>query len=121
MTTQEIGTQLIALCREGKNIEAINTFYADDVVSVEAGGPPGMDRTTHGKAGVIGKNQWWVENHEIHGASSEGPFPHDDRFAVRWTYYVTHKPNGQLCTRNAVALYTVKDGKIGREEFFDAM
>lgn len=121
MTTKEIGTQLVALCREGRNIDAINTFYADDIVSVEAGGPQGMDRTTRGKAGVIGKNQWWVENHDMHSATCEGPFPHDDRFAVRFTYDVTHKPNGQRFTMNEVALYTVKDGKIVREEFFYTM
>jgi ketosteroid isomerase-like protein len=117
----DIGTRLVELCRAGKNVEAINTLYSDDIVSVEAGGPPGMDRTTRGKAGVLGKNQWWVDNHEIHGATSEGPFPHDDRFAVRFTYDVTNKPTGQRFTMNEVALFTVEGGKIVREEFFYTM
>lgn len=121
MTTHDIGKQLVAFCREGRNLDAIDALYADDVVSVEAGGPAGMDRTTHGKQGAIGKNQWWVENHDVHGASCEGPFPHDDRFAVRFTYDVTNKPSGQRFTMDEVGLYTVKDGKIVREEFFYSM
>jgi ketosteroid isomerase-like protein len=121
MTTMELATHLVELCRAGQNIEAINTFYADDVVSVEAGGPPGQDRTSRGKAAVIAKNHWWVANHEMHSTATEGPFPHDDRFAVRFTYDVTNKPSGKRFTMNEVALYTVEDGKIVREEFFYGM
>ena len=34
MTTLEIGNQLVALCKQGKNHQAIETLYAPDVVSV---------------------------------------------------------------------------------------
>ncbi|MBC7975998.1 MAG: nuclear transport factor 2 family protein, partial [Myxococcales bacterium] len=49
------------------------------------------------------------------------PYPNGDRFAVRFNYDVTHKPSSKRIQMDEVALYTVKDGKIVREEFFYAM
>ena len=120
MSAREIGTKLVALCREGKNLEAIESLYADDVVSVEAAEGGGFPRTMTGKATVLGKGQWWEENHEIHEASVDGPFPHgDDRFAVIFHYDITSKPmNNARMELNEVGVYTVKNGKVVREEFF---
>jgi hypothetical protein len=121
MTTLELGTKLVELCKAGNNHQALETLYSPDVVSVEAGAPPGKDRETRGLAGVIGKSKWWTENHEIHSHSVAGPWPHDDRFIVQFTYDVTFKPASKRFTMAEAALYTVKDGKIVREEFFYTM
>ncbi len=120
MSAKEIGKKLVAFCKEGQNLESINTLYADNVVSVEAAAPPeGGDRVTEGIEGVRGKNQWWVENHEVHSASVHGPYPHgDDRFAVRFQYDITHKPSGMRVQMDEVGVFTVEDGKVVREEFF---
>lgn len=75
MTPTEIGKELVALCRQGKNQEAIDRFYAPTVESVEPCAMPGMDRIQKGIQAVKGKNQWWVENHEIHGGRLKGPIP----------------------------------------------
>jgi ketosteroid isomerase-like protein len=119
MSAAEIGGQLAAMCREGRNIDAINELYSDDIVSVEAAPMEGMDQTMTGKAAILGKNQWWSENHEVHGAEVTGPYAHgDDRFALRFTYDITNKPSGQRNTMDELAVFTVRDGKIAREEFF---
>ena len=78
----EIANKLVELCRQGKNAEALDTLYADDVVSVEAAVPPGMEREAKGLAAVRAKGQWWEENHEIRSAGVTGPWPHDDRFVA---------------------------------------
>jgi ketosteroid isomerase-like protein len=118
-TAKEIGVKLVGFCKEGKNEAAIRELYADDVVSVEAGAPPQGEREMRGKEAVLGKTQWWTDNHEVHGGTVEGPFPHgDDRFAVRFQYDVTFKPASRRMTMDEVAVYTVEDGKITREEFF---
>jgi hypothetical protein len=44
MNTMDIANKMVELCRQGKNMEALSTLFADDVVSVEAGAPPGMER-----------------------------------------------------------------------------
>ncbi len=123
MSAQEIGQTLVDLCREGRNLEAVDRLYAADVVSVEAMAPPdGGERTSRGIDAVRGKNQWWIENHEVHGASVAGPFPHgDDRFCVHFAFDVTFKPSGQRFQMEEVALYTLEDGRVTREEFFYSM
>src|SRR5437773_4879070 len=83
MTTMQIGKELVALCEQGKNQEAIDRCYSPNVESVEPVAMPGMEQTQRGIANIKGKNQWWVDNHEVHGIVAEGPFPHGDRFIVR--------------------------------------
>jgi hypothetical protein len=34
----------VALCREGKNLDAVNELYSEDIVSIEASTRPGMPR-----------------------------------------------------------------------------
>jgi ketosteroid isomerase-like protein len=118
MNTLDIGKKLVELCRAGKNEEAVNTLLADDVVSVEAGAPPGQNATTKGIEGVRAKGVWWRENHEIHSAKVEGPWPNGDKFIVRFTYDVTFKPQSMRFTMEEAALYTVANEKIVKEEFF---
>lgn len=121
MKTMDIARQLVALCREGRNEEALDTLFDPDVVSVEAGAPPGMQREYRGLAAVKTKGQWWRDNHEVHSASVSGPWPHDDRFAVGFQYDVTNKPSGQRIRMDEIGLYYVRNGKIVREEFFYEM
>lgn len=117
----EVAKQLVALCREGKNQEAIDALYADDVVSVEVMGSPEMPKEMTGKPAVLAKNQWWNENHEVHNGECVGPFPHGERFIVCFKYDVTAKSGpmaGKRMAMEEAGLYTAVDGKIVREEFF---
>jgi ketosteroid isomerase-like protein len=117
MTTVEIANKLVELCRQGKHSET-KSLYANDAVSVEAFAPPGMDRVARGLAAIQAKGEWWSANHEIHSATVAGPWPLDDRFIVGFRFEVTNKPSGRRMTMEEMALYTVEDGKIAREEFF---
>lgn len=121
MTTQEIAQKLVALCRSGRNMDAVNNLLADDVESVEATGSDEMPATTNGKAGVRAKNEWWVSNHVVHHAEVRGPFPNEDRFAVIYDYEITPKQGpgaGQRMRMEEVAVYTVANDKIVREQFY---
>jgi|SRR5271157_563149 len=118
MTTLEVGQKLVELCKQNKNEEAVHTLYSPDVVSVEAASMPNMPAEMKGIQAVEGKGKWWVENHIVHSANVEGPYPHGDRFIVRFNYDVTNKPMQKRMQMDEMALFTVKDGKIVREEFF---
>jgi hypothetical protein len=118
MTTKEIASRLVELCRQGKNAEALDTLYAEDAISVEAGAPNGGERAATGRAAIRDKADWWFNNHEIHSSEVAGPWPHDDRFIVRYKFDVTNKPSGQRFQMEEAGLYTVKNDKIVREEFF---
>jgi ketosteroid isomerase-like protein len=119
MTAMEIAQQYVALCKQGKNEECLEKLFAKDAVSVEAFSPPGAgDRIASGLEAIRAKGKWWGENHTVHKAEVEGPFPNEDRFAVRFTYDITNKPSGKRMTMDEIGLFTVKNGKITREEFF---
>jgi ketosteroid isomerase-like protein len=120
-TTLEIGKKLVDLCKQGKAMEAITTLYSPNIVSIEAVSSPAMPARMEGLAAVKGKAEWWEKNHEVHKAEAEGPWPHGDKFIVRFKYEVTAKAGpmaGKRMVMDEAALYTVKDGKISQEEFF---
>ena len=118
MTTQEVADKLVALCREGKFREATDALYSDDIVSLEAAAPPGGSREVKGIAAVHAKGDWWVENHEVHSSTVEGPIVAGPFFTVRFKLDVTNKPSGNRMTMDELAVYKVADGKIVWEEFF---
>ncbi len=120
MTLNEIAAALVAGCREGRERANLDRLYAADAVSVEAA-DMGGGQATHGLGAIHGKHDWWEGAHEVHGVSVEGPFPHaPDRFAVIFDMDATVKASGQRFRMREVAVYTVKDGRIVREEFFYA-
>lgn len=118
LSALEVGKKLVELCKQGKAHEAIETLYDKDIVSVEAQSMPGMPAEMKGLGAVLQKSKWWGDNHVIHSAEATGPFPHGDRFCVRFVYDVTNKPSGQRHTMDEIGLYTVRGGKVVREEFF---
>lgn len=121
MTTRDVAMRLVELCQKGHNIEAIKELYSDKIVSEEVCGTPEMPAKMTGKEAVLGKNQWWIDNHKVHEGRAAGPFPHGDRFCVVFDYDVTAKAGpmkGKRMKMQEVGLYTVKDGKIVKEEFF---
>jgi len=118
MTTSEVAHKLVALCREGKYLEAVETLYDPDIVSVEAKEFAGMPRELRGKEAVRGKNQWWFEANEVHSSSVAGPYLTPERFAAVHTFDSTIKATGVRRAFTEVAVYTVENGRITREEFF---
>ena len=117
MTTQEIANKLVKLCGAGKFPDAME-MYSPDIVSMEAGAPPGQSREAKGIAAVKAKAEWWAANHEVHSVKVEGPLVAGSHFAVTFKLDVTFKPEGRRFTMEEVAVYKVKDGKIVYEEFF---
>lgn len=118
-TTATVAEELVSFCRAGRNMDAINTLYSPDIVSIESMGNEQMPREIKGIDAVRGKGQWWQDNNEVHSADVQGPFVgHDDKFAVYYNFDVTSKITGTRNVMEEMALYTVKDGKVVREQFF---
>jgi ketosteroid isomerase-like protein len=116
--TLDIAKKYYDLCNKHENHTALETLFAQDAVSVEAMSMPGMPAEVRGLQAIMEKGKSWMDNHEIHSAKLEGPWPHGDRFIVRFTYDITNKPSGRRMQMDETALFTVADGKIVREEFF---
>jgi len=118
MSTAAIANDLVTLCRQGKNLEAIAKYYADDIVSVESAPLPGLPAELKGIEAVKGKNQWFFENNEIHDETVNGPYIGENQFAVEFISAFTQKASGKRVQMREIALYTVKDGKIVHEHFY---
>ncbi|NRF38305.1 nuclear transport factor 2 family protein [Pedobacter foliorum] len=116
MNTQEVANRLIQLCREGKNLQAIDELYDENITSKEPKGTP-ME-FTEGKDAVKGKTVEW-ENmvEELHSASISEAQVAEDFFTVVMDMDVTYKGMGRMAMKE-IAVYEVKDGKIVAEEFF---
>jgi ketosteroid isomerase-like protein len=120
-STLEVGKKLVALCRQGKYLEAVDTLYSPNIVSIEPRSMPGMSARMEGIKAIRGKNEWWVNNHEMHSFEVSGPWSHGDRLITRMEIDVTSKTGpmaGKRMTFEEACLYTVRDGKIVQEEFF---
>jgi hypothetical protein len=97
----------------------MRTMYSPDMVSVEGDG-----KETVGKEPVIRKSEVWQGNNTIHSQDLHGPLFCGDvnassgRFAVYSLLEYTPKAGGERRTQEEVGLYTVKNDKITREEFF---
>ncbi len=120
-TALDVGKKLVALVNQGKSQEAHQTLYSPAIVSIEAApGPSGSPRS-EGMAAVNAKGEWWRSNHTIHSAKASGPWPHGDRFIVRFSYDITATSGpmkGKRFTMEEAGLYTVRNGKVVHEEFF---
>lgn len=116
--TAAIAHELVDLCRQGRNADAIEQFYAGDINSIESMGNEAMPAEVQGIDAVRKKHEWWTENVQVHSATTRGPFIGDNEFAVFFEYDTTFKPTGKRNTMREMALYTVDNGKIVREEFF---
>lgn len=117
-STAAVAQELVALCRVGRNADAIKKLYSPSIVSIEPVGNEVMPAEMNGIDAVNQKNEWWRSNNEVHSAEVNGPFLGDNQFAVQYTYDTTFKPTGQRARTTEMALYTVTDGKIVREHFF---
>ena len=119
MSMQTVATKFVEMCNQGKNFDVMKTMYHPDIVSVEGGDQGGSE--TKGQMPVIQKSERWAAVNEIHGEKVLGPYYcGPNQFAVHFSFDVTPKATGKRTTLDEVAVYTVKDDKITREQFFFA-
>lgn len=122
--TVEIGKKLVEFCKRNENLKAVNELYAEEIVSRESmasSGGPADDSKAQGIEAIRRKNQQWEEEMEVHEVDVQGPFPLGDRFAVHFRFDATDRKNKKRMKMEEVGLYTVKNGKIVKEEFFYTM
>jgi len=117
MTTEEVAKKVVELVRRQAWHEALDTLYDKDVVSVEAWPNEAGETETRGTDGVRGKVDWWVDAMEVNSFTANGPFVAHDRFVVQYDADVTEKASKERRQISEVGVYTVKNGKIIREEF----
>jgi len=117
----EVGKKLVEYCKNNQVLKAVQELYSSDIESQEAMETPEMPARVKGLDAIKKKNKQWEESMEVHSSQVDGPFPLGDRFAVHFKYDTTEKKTNKRWQMEEVALYTVKNGKIVKEEFFYTM
>ena len=119
MSVRTVAGKFMELCNQGKHFEFMRTFYAPEMVSVEADG-----REFVGKEPVIKKSEVFQGNNNFHSQDLRGPFffgnanAGSGKFAVYSALEFSPKAGGKRVTHEEVGVYTVKDDTVTREEFF---
>src|SRR5689334_10514210 len=121
MNTEEVAKKVVELTRKQAWHQAVNELYADDIVSVEARTSDGSSPETRGIDGIRGKVDWWINEMEVHSFKVSNPFVAHDHFVIQYDVDVTDKKSKHRMQISEVGYYTVKDGKIVREEFLPAV
>jgi hypothetical protein len=117
MNAQEVANRLVLLCREGRNVDAINELYDDHIISHEPEGSP-MPGKTVGKEAVLGSTNYWYSTvEELHSAYISDPIVAGNFFACTMKMDVTYKEQGRN-TMDELCVFEVNDGKIVASQFF---
>jgi ketosteroid isomerase-like protein len=117
MNTEEVAKKLAEYCRSGEWMKAVDELYAKDIVSMEPHAMENMPAEMRGIDQVRGKTEWWENNFDVHSTKVGGPFVARDTFVVQFDVDVTEKASKKRIQMSEVGIYTVKDGKVTREEF----
>jgi ketosteroid isomerase-like protein len=118
MTTNEIATRLVALCREAKWEAAQRELFAEDAVSIESRPSPAFDKETRGRSAIIEKGHKFEGMiATVHSLAVSDPLVAGDAIACTMSMDVTMKGQGRM-NMSELCVYAVKDGKIISEQFY---
>lgn len=114
METRGIGQRLCELCGNGNYVQAIDELYAEDAEGAE----PMAAEPIRGKDKLRAGTEQFLSENEMTDTQIEGPMPFGDRFIVRFAGTNTMRDGSGSQYFVEYGLYTVKDGKIVKQEFF---
>lgn len=111
-TPAELGKMLVEKYNAGDADKWIQSVWSKDIESIEGSG-----ELAKGNKAIMGKWAWWMGKNDMLGTSAEGPFVGATGFAVKYFIHIRDKETNQEMKMSEVAVYSVKKGKIYREEF----
>lgn len=118
MNTKEIANKLVDYCKTGQWDKAQAELYAENAVSREMPGQPGMPEKTEGLEAIKQKGEYWASGvEEFFGVEIDGPIVAGDHFSC--TMHMDIKMKGKDRTKESeLCIYKVENGKIVSEQFF---
>jgi hypothetical protein len=112
-TIRERVDALNTMIQQGKIMEAMHEFYADDVVMAENDNEP-----TVGLAANLEREQAFVDNTTWYGLELKGIAVGDDVSMVEWWLDFHNTLYGPRLAFTQVAVQRWRDGKIYDERFY---
>ncbi|HEY4062451.1 MAG TPA: SnoaL-like domain-containing protein [Puia sp.] len=117
MTTQEVATRLVELCRKEQYETAQKELFANDAISIEPYSTPEFEKETRGLKAILEKGKKFESMVETsHSVKVSDPIVAGNSFACALNMDVTMKGRGRM-NMTELCVYKVKDGKIISEEF----
>lgn len=117
LTTEEVATKFIEMCRQDKFYEVQTELYADHCVSIEANDIL-LPKTVQGLQEILKKSKLFESLVEqVHGRVISDPVIGGDYFTVSWSADMTFKGRDRV-TMDEICVYKVQEGKIVFEQFF---
>ncbi len=115
-TPAEIGAAVVAHLNSGAQSDKPlwDKYWSNDVVSIEG---MGMNLAWHGRKAMEEKSAHWLSEHRVHGGRATGPFVGATGFALVLEMDVETIKTGERQAMKEIAVYTVQNGKVVREEF----
>jgi len=115
LSTRERVRMLIAMAEQGKFLEAIQEFYAEDATMQENNQPPrvGLAALLENERRVLASLK------EIRMNRADSFLVDGNRCAINWVYLFIDA-RGREIRRNEMAYQVLQNGKIIRERFFYA-
>jgi len=118
MTTSEIATRLVELCKQGKWEEAQKELFAEDAVSIEPHSSPAFEKETKGLNAIFEKGRKFeMMAEKLHHVDTSEPLVAGNSIAFKLIMDVTMKERPRE-TWEEICVYQVKDGKIISEQFY---
>lgn len=114
MPPLDVARTVLDLLAASRFDEVESKWLAPSLESVEGAG---VALAWRGKKAVLAKYRAWEADHEVHESQIEGPWVGATGFCLKWKIDVTQKSTGQRHKMEEIAVYSVRDGKIVREEF----
>jgi hypothetical protein len=112
-TPRELGNKVLAMINAQAPLDSIwAECFHKNFESIEGGG-----MVWTGVKAVAAKCQEWDSTNTTHEFKATGPFVGATGFAIQYEMDVENKQTGERTKFAEVGVYTVKNGKIVREEF----
>ena len=116
MTTKEVATRLVELCRTGQYDKAYEELFADQAVSIEPA--HSKQPAAEGLNALIAKGEQFMHSvQEFHDGSVSDPIIAGNHFSCTMGMDITMK-DGNRMKMDEICVYEVKDGKVVKEQFF---
>jgi len=113
-TPTEIAADVAAMLRSQTKDQLIWDKWWDNdrITSIEGDGS-----TWTGREALNAKSAAWEAENDVTGFEIKGPFVGATGFSMHYTVSITNKATGKKMDMTEVAVYTVENGKVIREEF----
>ena len=117
MTTQEIASRLVTMCRNGKTEEAKEELFAPDIISIEPRNGI-LPKETKGMDAIHKKAELFVSMVDnFYGDTISDPVVAGDYFSISWITDLQMKGEPRQTNRE-LCVYKTSGGKIVSEQFF---